>query len=89
MKSVRYEEIKEFADKFDEKKENNNLKSEENKKKLIEEWKERRNSLPQQNPTIENYESENKLEEESRKEKIEALIKNKKNYSTLIKEKKL
>ena len=88
MKSVRYEEIKEFADKFDEKKENNNLKSEENKKKLIEEWKERRNSLPQQNPTIENYESENKLEEESRKEKIEALIKNKKNYSTLIKEEK-
>ena len=90
MKSVPYEEIKEFAENFDEKKEKYNLQAEEKKKKLLEEWKTRKNNLPSYvNPALEINEEENrsKLEnEELKKEKIEALIKNKKNYSTQIQE---
>ena len=89
MKSVPYEEIKEFAVKIDEQKEKNNLKAEENKKKLNEEWKTRKNSLPPCSRSVEINENENKLEaEESKKEKIENLIKNKKDYSNKIKESK-
>ena len=90
MKSVPFEEIKEFEKNFDEKKEKYNLQAEEKRKKLIEDWKTRKNLLPSYvSPSLEINEEENrnKLEnEEVKKEKMEALLKIKKAYSSQVHE---
>lgn len=88
MKSIPIEEIQEFAKNFEEKKYQNEKKSEENRKKLMEDWRKAKENLPQYyNPLYKSVtEGESSELEENKKEKIEALIKNKKNYSELVKE---
>ena len=74
------------------KKKNIKFKLKKKKKKLIEDWKTRKNLLPTYvSPSLELNEEENrnKLEnEEAKKEKIEALLKIKKTYSSQIQEKR-
>ena len=85
-KSIPNEEIKEFADKFDENKAKHENENENNKKKLVLEWKTRKESLPTyQLPLYDSVDNNDiKEQEEAKKEKIESLVRLKKNYSTRI-----
>ena len=89
-KSIPSEEIKEFADKFDENKAKHNNESEKNKQKLFLEWKTRKENLPAyQIPLQESIDIKNIKElEEAKKEKIESLIKLKKDYSIKVQDEK-
>ena len=89
-KSIPNEEIKEFADKFDENKAKHNNESENNKQKLFLEWKSRKESLPAYQINLYDSVDEKDLkeQEEMKKEKIETLMRLKKNYSTRIQDEK-
>ena len=92
MKSVTKEELNEFANNFNENKEKYNNIKEEKKHKLFNEWKERKGLLPTYISSFSeaaNIEIK-KLEEEEllKEERVQTLIKLKKEFSNQIKEEK-
>ena len=92
MKSITKEELNEFANNFDENKEKYNSIKEEKKHKLFSEWKERKGLLPTYVSSFSeaaNIETK-KLEEDEllKEERIQTLIKLKKEFSNQIKEEK-
>ena len=92
MKSITKEELNEFANNYDETKEKYNNIKEEKKHKLFSEWKERKGLLPTYVSSFSeaaNIETK-KLEEDEllKEERIQTLIKLKKEFSNQIKEEK-
>ena len=92
MKSITKEELNEFANNYKENKEKYNNIKEEKKNKLFSEWKERKGLLPTYVSCFSeaaNLEMKKMEEEELQKEeKIQTLIKLKKEFSNQIKEEK-
>ena len=92
MKSVTKEELNEFANNFNENKEKHNSIKEEKRQKLFSEWKERKGLLPTYVSSFSEAASNEakKLEEEEilKGERIQTLIKLKKDFSNQIKEEK-
>ena len=92
MKSITKEELNEFSNNYKENKEKYNNLKEEKKHKLLNEWRERKNLLPTYVSCFSeaaNIETK-KLEEEEllKEERIQTLIKLKKDFSNQIKEEK-
>ena len=92
MKSISREELEEFSKSYDHYKNEYIKKSEEKQKELFDEWKRRKEQLPNYYGSfLEIADLESKKNEEiekEKKEKKENLIKNKKDYSLKIKEEK-
>jgi len=92
MKSISREELNEFSKSYDHYKNEYNKKSEERQKELFDEWKRRKEQLPNYYGSfLEIADLESKKNEEiekEKKEKKENLIRNKKDYSLKIKEEK-
>lgn len=92
MKSITKEELNEFANNYKENKEKYNNIKEEKRNKLFSEWKERKGLLPTYVSCFSeaaNLEMKKMEEEEQQKEeKIQSLIKLKKEFSNQIKEEK-
>ena len=92
MKSITKEELNEFANNYNENKEKYNNIKVEKKHKLLNEWKERKGLLPSYISSFSeaaNIEIKKIEEEEIQKgEKIQALIKLRKDFSNQIKEEK-
>lgn len=92
MKSISREELNEFSKSYDHYKNDYNKKSEERQKELFDEWKRRKEQLPNYYGSfLEIADLESKKNEEiekEKKEKKENLIRNKKDYSLKIKEEK-
>ena len=92
MKSISREELEEFSKSYDHYKNEYHRKSEEKQKELFDEWKRRKEQLPNYYGSfLEMADLESKKNEEiekEKKEKKENLIKNKKDYSLKIKEEK-
>ena len=92
MKSISREELNEFSKSYDHYKNEYNRKNEEKQKELFEEWKRRKEQLPNYyGPFLEIADLESKKNEEiekEKKEKKENLIRNKKDYSLKVKEEK-
>ena len=92
MKSISREELEEFSKSYDNYKNEYNRKSEEKQKELFDEWRRRKEQLPNYYGSfLEIADLESKKNEEiekEKKEKKENLIKNKKDYSLKIKEEK-
>ena len=92
MKSITKEELNEFANNYNQNKEKYNNIIEEKKNKLFSEWKERKGLLPTYVSCFSeaaNLEIKKMEEEEQQKEeKIQTLIKLKKEFSNQIKEEK-
>jgi hypothetical protein len=92
MKSITKEELNEFSNNFNENKEKHNTIKEEKKHKLFSEWRERKGLLPTYKSSFSEaaYDEAKKLEEEEimRGERIQTLIKLRKDFSNQIKEEK-
>ena len=92
MKSISREELEEFSKSYDHYKNEYNKKSEEKQKGLFDEWKRRKEQLPNYYGSfLEIADLESKKNEEiekEKKEKKENLIRNQKDYSLKIKEEK-
>ena len=92
MKSISREELEEFSKSYDHYKNEYNKKSEEKQKELFDDWKRRKEQLPNYYGSfLEIADLESKKNEEiekEKKEKKENLIRNQKDYSLKIKEEK-
>ena len=91
MKAINFQELKEFADNYDEQKSKNEEENKFKKLKLIKEWKERENLISEyknQSSELLDNDKKEKLEDYYKNKEIqrEDLIKLKKDYSLQVKE---
>ena len=91
MKAINFQELKEFADNYDEQKSKNEEENKFKKLKLLKEWKERENLISEyksQSFELQDNDKKEKLEDYYKNKEIqrEDLIKLKKDYSLQVKE---
>ena len=90
MKAINFKELKEFGEKFDEKKSKNEEENNLQKIKLVKEWKERKSLLPtykcQSFELLDNDVKEKAEDIKNKEIKKEKLIELKKSYSQQVKE---